>query len=40
LQFGKIDVTEGQFVVMGVMIISAVASFMEIDFWGTNVSML
>jgi hypothetical protein len=38
LQFGKIDVTEGQFVVMGVMIVSSVSSFMELDIWNINVS--
>ncbi len=38
LQFGKIDVTEGQFVVMGVMIVSSVSSFIELDIWNINVS--
>ncbi len=38
MQFGKIDVTEGQFVVMGVMIVSSVSSFMELDIWNINVS--
>ena len=39
LQFGKIDITEGQFVVMGVMIVSSIASFLEIDIWNIDVSI-
>jgi len=37
LTFGKIDVTEGQIVVMIVMLISSGASFLKMDFWSANV---
>jgi len=33
LQFGYIDVTEGQIVVMGVMLISSLEDFLDIDIW-------
>merc|ERR1719309_1174915 len=33
LQFGYIDVTEGQLVVMGVMLISSLEDFLDIDIW-------
>jgi len=37
LTFGKIDVTEGQIVVMIVMLVSSAASFLQMDFWSANV---
>jgi len=37
LTFGKIDVTEGQIVVMLVMVVSSIASFHNVDFWAANV---
>merc|ERR1719490_681829 len=33
LQFGYIDVTEGQLVVMGVMLVSSLEDFLDIDIW-------
>jgi len=36
LTFGKIDVTEGQIVVMLVMVVSSIASFHNVDFWAAN----
>lgn len=36
LTFGRIDVTEGQLIVMMVMGTSSVASYLNIDFWGSN----
>ena len=38
LQFGYIDVTEGQLVVMGVMLISSLEDFLDIDIWMSSVS--
>ena len=38
LQFGYIDVTEGQIVVMGVMLISSLEDFLDIDIWMSSVS--
>lgn len=40
LTFGKIDVTEGQIVVMIVMLVSSAASFLQINFWSANVSII
>ena len=40
LQFGYIDVTEGQIVVMGVMLISSLEDFLDIDIWMSSVSTL
>ena len=39
LQFGYIDVTEGQLVVMGVMLISSLEDFLDIDIWMSSVSI-
>ena len=38
LQFGYVDVTEGQIVVMGVMLISSLEDFLDIDIWMSSVS--
>ena len=38
LQFGTIDVTEGQIVVMGVMLLSSLSSALGIPFWTSEVS--
>jgi hypothetical protein len=40
LQFGKIDITEGQFVVMAVMLVSSISSFLDMDIWNVDVSFL
>ncbi|XP_023331980.1 cholinephosphotransferase 1 isoform X2 [Eurytemora carolleeae] len=37
LQFGKIDVTEGQLVVVCVMLLSSFSSFFNLDIWATSV---
>jgi len=36
LQFGYVDVTEGQLVVMGVMILSSMEDILDIDIWGSS----
>ena len=38
LTFGTIDVTEGQIVVMAVMLLSSFESFFSIDIWSSSVS--
>ena len=38
LQFGYIDVTEGQLVVVAVMFLSSIESFFQIDIWTSSVS--
>ena len=38
LQFGYVDVTEGQLVVMGVMLVSSLEDFLDIDIWMSSVS--
>jgi len=40
LSFGKIDVTEGQFVVVIVMLLSSAASFFNVNFWGSSIPIL
>ena len=40
LTFGTIDVTEGQIVVMVVMLLSSVESFFNMDIWSSSVSLL
>ena len=39
LTFGTIDVTEGQIVVMAVMMLSSFESFFNLDIWSSSVSM-
>ena len=39
LQFGTIDVTEGQIVVMLVMLTSSFESFFNVDIWSSSVSV-
>ena len=38
LTFGTIDVTEGQIVVMAVMLLSSFESFFNLDIWSSSVS--
>ena len=38
LTFGTIDVTEGQIVVMAVMLLSSFESFFSLDIWSSSVS--
>lgn len=40
LTFGTIDVTEGQIVVMLVMLTSSFESFFNLDIWSSSVSLL
>jgi len=37
LMFGYIDVTEGQFIMMGIMLLSSVESVLGVDIWNSNV---
>ena len=36
-QFGWIDVTEGQFVVMAVMLVTAAEGFFDVNIWNSQV---
>ncbi len=40
LTFGTIDVTEGQIIVMAVMLLSSFESFFNLDIWSSSVSFL
>lgn len=40
LQFGTIDVTEGQIVVMGVMLLSSLTSFLGLGFWTSELLLV
>lgn len=40
LTFGTIDVTEGQIIVMAVMLLSSFESFFNLDIWSSSVSCL